>query len=156
MEVVRLGAFADYETEDEYGQQLRDSPLSAAQIADALSSFRSQFSVAIEEFAILADGRRLVFDRQGFSGRAFGFGGEPDPVDQWALVTVEEVERDVLTTVLPDDDETAAEHDHDWWHIAICLRGLGVDVSAEELMELPYDVVLSDRLRARLSDSPSV
>jgi hypothetical protein len=53
--------------------------------------------------------------------------------------------------VLPDDDETAAEHDHDWWHIAICLRGLGVDVSPEELMEVPYDIALSDRLRARLS-----
>jgi hypothetical protein len=53
--------------------------------------------------------------------------------------------------VLPDDDETAAEHDHDWWHIAICLRGLGVDVSPEELMEVRYDIALSDRLRARLS-----
>src|ERR1700754_931651 len=89
VEVVRLGAFADYETEDEYREQLRDSPLSAAQIAEALASFRSQFSIAIEEFAILADGRRLVYDRQGFSGQAFGFGGAPDPIDQWAVLTVE-------------------------------------------------------------------
>ena len=89
MEVVRLGAFADYETEDEYLEQLTDSRLSAEQIADALSSFRSQFSIAIEEFAILADGRRLVFDRQGFSGKVFGYGGELDQIDQWALLTVE-------------------------------------------------------------------
>lgn len=61
----------------------------------------------------------------------------------------------MLTTVLPDGDETAAEHEHDWSHIVICLRGLGVDVSPEELMEVPYDVVLSDRLRARLSALPA-
>jgi hypothetical protein len=137
VEVVRLGAFADYETEDEYREHLRDSPLSTAEIAEALASFRRQFSIGIEEFAILADGRRLVFDRQGFSWRVFGFGGVSDPIDEWALLTVEEIEEGVRNTVLPDDDETAAEHDHDWWHIAICHRGLGVAVSPEELMGVP-------------------
>ncbi len=53
MEAVRLGAFADYKTEDEYREQLRDSPLSALQIAEALASFRRQFSIGIDEFAIL-------------------------------------------------------------------------------------------------------
>ena len=102
MEVVRLGAFADYETEDEYREQSTDSPLSAEQIADALSSFRSQFSIAIEEFAILADGRRLVLDRQGFSGKVFGYGGELDQIDQWALLTVEDIDR-----ALPSDRDRA-------------------------------------------------
>jgi hypothetical protein len=128
MNVVRLGAFAD-----------------------TLASSRAGITVNIEEYAILADGRRLVFDRQGFTSQAFGLGGVPDPVDQWTLLTVESIERDVRNTVLPDDDDIAAEHDHDWVHIANCLRELGVDVSPEELMGLPYDVVLSDRLRARLS-----
>ena len=151
MEVIRLGAFADYETEDEYREQLRTSSLSAAQIADELKIFRRQFAIRIEEFAILADGRRLVFDERGFSGGRWGDGGAPDPVDPWALLTVEGIEQDVRTTVLPDDDETAAKYDHPWEHIAVCLGGLGVEVSAEDLMQVPYDAVLSERLRARLS-----
>jgi hypothetical protein len=152
VEVVRLGAFADYATEDEYREQLRDSPLSAAQIADALRSFRRQHSIRIEEFAILADGRRLVFAERGFSGRTSVSGDVTDPVDQWSFVTVESIERDVRNTVLPDDDETAAEHDHGWPHIAACLRALGVAVSPDELTRVPYDVVLSERLRVRLSE----
>jgi len=149
--VVRLGAFADFETDAEYRERLRGFDLPADEIAKALASFRGGISVNIDEFAILADGRRLVFDRQGFSSQAYGFGGAPDPVDQWALETVESIERNVRNTVLPDDDDVAAEHDHDWWHIANCLRDLGVEASPEELMQVPYDVVLSDRLRARLS-----
>ena len=72
------------------------------------------------------------------------------PIDQWALLTVEQIEQGVRDTVLPDDDKTAAEHAHDWWHIAICLRELGVVVSPEDLMKLPYHIVLGQRLRARL------
>jgi hypothetical protein len=150
VEVVRLGAFADYMTEDEYREELRRTQLSPAQVADALTAFRSQVEVRIEEFAILADGRRLVFDEQGFSGRTFALGGA-DPDDQWSYETVESIEAGVRNTVLPDDDETAAKYDHDWRHIALCLRELGVGVSPDELMRVPYDVVLSERLRARLS-----
>jgi hypothetical protein len=130
MEVVRLGAFADYATEDEF------------------TSLRRQVTISIEEFAILADGRRLVFDDRGYSRQISGVDSAPDP---WSLETVESVERDVRMTVLPDDDEIAAEQDHDWPHIAACLRDLGVAVSPDELMHVPYDVVLSERLRARLS-----
>jgi hypothetical protein len=151
MEVVRLGAFADYETENEYRARLRDSQLSPEQIEDALKSFRRQFSVRIEEFAIVAGGRRLVFDERGFSGRMSALGDAPDPVDQWSFLTVDSIEQGVRDTVLPDDDETAAEHDHDWPHIAACLRALGIAVSPDELMRIPYDVVLSERLRKRLS-----
>jgi hypothetical protein len=150
MHLVRLGAFADYVTEEQYREELRRTQLSAGQIADALGAFRHQVEIRIEEFAILADGRRLVFDEQGFSGRTFALGA-PDPVDPWAHETVESIEAGVRNTVLPDDDETAAKYDHDWWHIALCLRELGVAVSPDELMRLPYDVVLSERLRARLS-----
>lgn len=150
MEVVRLGAFADYMTEDEYREELRRTQLSARQVADALRAFRRQVEIRIEEFAILADGRRLIFDEQGFSGRTFALGA-PDPDDQWSYETVESIEAGVRNTVLPDDDEIAAEHDHDWRHIALCLRELGVAVFPDELMGIPYDVVLSERLRARLS-----
>jgi hypothetical protein len=152
VEVVRLGAFADYETEDEYRERLHRSQLSPAEIADALRSFRRQVNVLIEEFAILADGRRLVFDDRGYSRERFALGDAADPGDPWSFETVESIERDVRTTVLPDDDRIAAEHDHDWPHIAACLRALGVTVSPDELMQVPYDVVLSERLRARLSE----
>ena len=94
--------------------------------------------------------RRLVFDERGFSGRTLVVGDAPDPVDQWSFETVESIEQDVRNAVLPDEDETASENSHDWPHIATCLRKLGVAVSPDELMQVPYDVVLSERLRARL------
>ena len=45
------------------------------------------------------------------------------------------------------------ESDH-WNALAQNLRAQGVVVDAGELRQLPHDVELSDRLRARLGQSP--
>ena len=45
------------------------------------------------------------------------------------------------------------ETDH-WNALARTLRMHGVVVDASELRQLPHDVVLSDRLRARLGRGP--
>jgi len=50
--------------------------------------------------------------------------------------------------VLPDDDDTQDEHPWEW--LAGLIRAHGVEATAEELRLLPYDVVFSERLRARL------
>jgi hypothetical protein len=65
----------------------------------------------------------------------------------WYL-TLEHLERDVRTTVLPDDDDTQDEHPWEW--LAGLIRAHGEEATAEELRLLPYDVVFSERLRARL------
>ena len=72
----------------------------------------------------------------------------PQPGDQWHYLTLENLERDVRTTVLPDDDDTQDEHPWEW--LTELLQVHGVEATAQELRLLPYDVVFSERLRARL------
>ena len=72
----------------------------------------------------------------------------PAPSDQWHYLTLEALERDVHTTVLPDNDDTQDEHPWEW--LAELLHVHGIEATAEELRLLPYDVVFSERLRARV------
>jgi Ni2+-binding GTPase involved in maturation of urease and hydrogenase len=65
-------------------------------------------------------------------------------------LTLEHLERDVLTTVLPDDDDT--QEQHPWDVLAQLLHLQGVEATAEELRVLPYRVEFSERLRERLAD----
>ena len=103
----------------------------------------------VHEFADLADGRRLTLhEERGFSGWTIATRG-PAPSDQWRGLTLEKLERDVRTTVLPDDDDTQDEHPWEW--LAGLLHVHGVEATAEELRLLPYDVVFSERLRARVA-----
>ena len=70
------------------------------------------------------------------------------PPDQWRYLTLENLERDVRTTVLPDDDDTPDEHPWEW--LAGLLHLHGVEATADQLRGLPYILVFSERLRARL------
>jgi hypothetical protein len=96
----------------------------------------------VEEFAVLADGRRLRLHAERGSGSVRG-------ADPWEHVTLASLESDVLATVLPDDAEETGE-DHPWEWLAELLARQGVETSAAELRGLPYAVEFSERLRARL------
>jgi hypothetical protein len=150
VEVIRLGAFADVLTEGEYRAHLRSSPLSDADTEEALEAHRHQVDIDIEEFAVLADGRRVVFDERGLSSRAHLATGEASAEQQLSWMTAEEVERLVRITVLDDDDGTEHAETHDPAWVAARLRGRGVDVAPASLAAIPYEIVLSDRLRDRL------
>jgi hypothetical protein len=144
--VVRLAAWCDYVTEDEYRDELSRSSLPAVAVDDALKQFRRGASFRVQEFAVLADGRRLPLgDERGFGGDTYVMGCS-DPVDPWPFQTLERLEADVRTTVLPDDDET--DDEHPWAWLAERLHSHGVDAGAEQLKQLPYDVVFSQRLLA--------
>lgn len=118
MTVVGLGAWCDVVAEPGSGLHFR-----------------------VQEFATLADGRRLTLhDERGFSM------GSSTSEDLWSFVTLEGLERDVRTTVLPDDDDTADDHPYEW--LAGLLRAHGVDVSPAHLRRLPYVVEFSQRLRS--------
>jgi hypothetical protein len=163
--VVRLGAWCDFVTEDEYRQRLiRDgwrapverqsgarahpapfAPESTEEVDELVDDFKRGVSFVVHEFAELADGRRLrLHEERGFTT---GLGGSA-PSDMWRYLTLEHLERDVRTTVLPDDDDTQDEHPWEW--LARLIRAHGVEATAGELSLLPYDVVFSERLRARL------
>ena len=157
--VVRLGAWCDFETEEEArlrflaGTAERDDgpetvdedagprpgryiPLPGVPV---LSPGGIHFRV--DEFAVLSDGRRIRLHAE----RGFTLSGGADP---WEFLTLENLEADVRTTVLPDDAEDTGE-DHPWDWLSGLLRAQGVDASAEQLRTAPYDVEFSDRLRAR-------
>ena len=147
MTVVGLGAWCDFVTEDEYRQRLVRDGWPADEVENLVEDFKKGVSIVVHEFAELADGRRLTLheERGFFTGTMASRG--PAPSDQWRYLTLENLERDVRTTVLPDNDDTQDEHPWEW--LAGLLHVHGVEATAEELRVLPYDVVFSERLRAR-------
>jgi hypothetical protein len=142
--VVRLGAWCDFVTEDEYRERLLREGWPADEVDNLVEESKPGVSFVVHEFAELADGRRLTLHEE----RGFTTSRGSAPSDMSWYLTLEHLERDVRTTVLPDDDDTQDEHPWEW--LAGLIRAHGVEATAEELRLLPYDVVFSERLRARL------
>jgi hypothetical protein len=146
--VVGLGAWCDFVTEDEYRQRLLRDGWPPDEVENLLEESKRGVSFDVHEFAELDDGRRLTLhEERGFTSSAMATAG-PAPSDQWRYLTLENLERDVRTTVLPDDDDTQDEHPWEW--LVALLHARGVEATAEELRLLPYGVEFSERLRARL------
>ena len=166
--VVGLGAWCDFVTPDEYRQRLVRggwpatfegqssarahpapfAPRSTEEVEKLVEDFKRGLSFDVHEFADLADGRRLTLhEGRGFTSWALA-SSAPAPSDQWRHLTLEDLERSVRTTVLPDDDDTQDEHPWEW--LAELLHVHGIEATAEELRLLPYDVVFSERLRTRV------
>jgi hypothetical protein len=59
-------------------------------------------------------------------------------------LTPDSIRQDVLNVVLPDDDESGEDHPWEW--LAEQARLQGIDVTADELKALPYEVILTERL----------
>ena len=129
------------------------------EVADA-----SQMSVTARHEAVLTDGRRLLLlDDRGWSEsalRALWDGEVPDgdpcrgEPDIWAVTSAEDIEETARVVVGPDEppdgysqEDMEAGH---WAYLAGLLRQQGVAVDATELTRLPHDIVLSERLLARV------
>ena len=108
-----------------------------------------QMSVSARHEALLVDGRRvLLLDDRGWTAS----GNVPDI---WAMTSVEEIEETARFVVGPDEPFAERSHedmetDH-WASLSEVLRQQGVVIDARELKRLPHDVVLSERLLARLA-----
>lgn len=104
---------------------------------------RSQ-SFSVSEFVTLEDGRRVTLHED----RGFTIGwrssGEPGSGDIRGHETLESITRNVLNVVLPDDDECA--EDHPWSWLADLARARGLNVTAEDLRGLAYEVILTDKV----------
>jgi hypothetical protein len=127
-----------------------------------------QMTVSARHEAVLLDGRRvLLLDDRGWSSSlrtAFHAGDAPDrdsrreqQQDIWATTSVEDIEQTARMVVGPDEpsdgfSQEDAEQGH-WEYVSDVLRQHGVVVDARDLSRLPHDVVLSERLLARVGRS---
>jgi hypothetical protein len=105
-------------------------------------------SVRARHEAVLTDGHRLLLlDDRGWASN-----------QPWAALSAEEVEETARVVVGPDEpgpgrsrEEEQAGH---WSRLAGTLQRYRVAVDAGELRNLPHDVVLGERLLARIGHGP--
>lgn len=117
---IAVGAFCDFRL----GQRPADS---------------RKHSFEVGEFLELQSGKITVLHAErGFSTYLHSTGPEPllgEPP------SVGELRSDILNTVLPDDDDTGEDHDYLW--LCELATNAGIQVTVEELKELPYKVVIT-------------
>ncbi|MEO5609866.1 MAG: hypothetical protein ABIQ92_09430 [Ornithinibacter sp.] len=121
--------------------------VTSVEVDDAVADPR-RLSVSARHEALLSNGDRvLLLDDRGWSVSG--------PPDIWSSTSAEEIEDTARVVVGPDEafdgysqDDMVASH---WAFLAAVLRRQGADVEGWALRELPHDVVLGERLVARLS-----
>lgn len=129
-----------------------------ADVDDDLADAR-RMSVSVRHEAVLEDGRRLLLlDDRGWSPSLSGNSGD-GVADIWSWTSVKDIEDTARMVVGPDEPFDGRSHedmqtDH-WASMVDRLRQQGVVVDARELNQLPHDVVLSERILARVGRDPS-
>jgi hypothetical protein len=109
---------------------------------------RSQ-NFSVSEFVTLEDGRRVILhEDRGFT-TALRSTGRSDPGELREHITLEHLTRDVLNVVLPDDDAPAEAHPYSW--LADLARARDLNVTADDLRSLPYEVIFTDKVRRWLA-----
>jgi hypothetical protein len=127
-----------------------------------------QMAFSARHEAVLLDGRRvLLLDDRGWSfsslitfqvGDASDRDSRPEQEpDIWATTSVEDIEETARMVVGPDEpfdgsSQEDAEQGH-WAYLSDVLGQHGVLVGALDLRRLPHDVVLGERLLARVGHS---
>jgi hypothetical protein len=108
---------------------------------------RSQ-SFSVSEFVTLEDGRRVILhEDRGFT---IGLGSSRETTaDLRRGLTLEVLTRQALNVVLPDDDVPAEAHPYSW--LADLARARGLNVTADDLRSLPYEVTFTDEVRRWLA-----
>ncbi|MGH2490298.1 MAG: hypothetical protein ACRDF9_02205 [Candidatus Limnocylindria bacterium] len=108
---------------------------------------RSQ-GFSVSEFVTLEDGRRVILhEDRGFT---IGLGSSRETVaDLRRGETIESLTRNVMAVVLPDDDVPAEDHPYSW--LADLARARGLNVTADDLRSLPYEVTFTDEVRRWLA-----
>lgn len=141
-------------------RQVDTSPIEPARVTGvgAICDLRSECtgdarsqSFCVGEFVRLEDERRIVLhEDRGFT---IGLGSSAESgIDAIrAHESAESITRNVLNVVRPDDDR--CPDDHPWTWLAALARGRGLDVTADDLRSLRYQVVLSERLKRWLTPS---
>jgi hypothetical protein len=135
-------------------------------LADGVGDTR-QMAFSARHEAVLLDGRRvLLLDDRGWTwssliavqaGASDRDSTREQQPDIWATTSVEDIEQTARMVVGPDEptngySQEDAEQGH-WAYLSDVLGQHGVVVGALDLRRLPHDVVLSERLLARVGHS---
>jgi hypothetical protein len=135
-------------------------------LADGVGDTR-QMAFSARHEAVLLDGRRvLLLDDRGWTwssliavqaGASDRDSTREQQPDIWATTSVEDIEQTARMVVGPDEptngySQEDAEQGH-WAYLSDVLGQHGVVVDALDLRRLPHDVVLSERLLARVGHS---
>jgi hypothetical protein len=111
---------------------------------DRHSTQPGQVSMTVCHQLELADGRRVVL----LSDRGWGSSGT------WAELQLKEIQENAQTVVGPDEPPKGRsreeEADLHWNYLARIAQKQGVPVDADDLRQLPHDVVLSRQLLATI------
>lgn len=101
-------------------------------------------SFSVSEFVMLDDDRRVLLHKdRGFTiSQAISSKFDAEHIEFKATRDI--IIQNVLTTVLPDEGES--DEDHPWGWLAELARARGLEVTAEDLRHLNYEVVLSDEV----------
>lgn len=101
-------------------------------------------SVAARHELELSDGRRVVL----LNDRGWASSGS------WAETSVKNIQENARMVVGPDEPPAGRSHEDEaklhWNYLQKIAQQQGVAVDADELRQLPHDVVLSQRLLARI------
>jgi hypothetical protein len=141
--------------------------LTLVDINDTAVSAGSMSIAAVHE-AVLVDGRHIrLLDGRGWTSTLMTARRESAPGDRspervpdiWDTTSVEEIESHARMVVGPDEpfggcSQEDAEAGH-WAFLRDVLLRRGVAVDAAELQRLRHDVVLSERLLARVGRASS-
>jgi hypothetical protein len=103
-----------------------------------------QVSVSARHELELADGTRLLL----LDDRGWGSNGN------WANLTVKSIQENARMVVGPDEPPEGRSKEEEanlhWASLQRIVERQGVAVDADELRQLPHDVVVSERLLARI------
>lgn len=125
------------------------SLVTSVEVDDAVADPR-RLSVSATHEAVLSNGYRVLL----LNDRGWSVSGPPDI---WSSMSAAEIADTARVVVGPDEafdgysqEDMEASH---WAFLAAILRRQGADVEGPALRELPHDVLLGERLLARLSAS---
>jgi hypothetical protein len=112
--------------------------------------------------AVLDDGSRVtLLDDRGWSSAMYRSDGHATTrivgPEAWAAETADEIAREARVVVGPDEPFGAETHasmtaSH-WAHLAGILEAEGIAADPDELRRLPHEVVIGERLLAKLRTS---
>ena len=102
-------------------------------------NLRPSISVKITQCILMSDGSMISLDLdRGFTAISHG----PGPA-RWRRSS-DELIAEILDLVRIDDPERSG--DHPWDEIAAAAQRRGIDIDAARLKQMPYQVLLSDRV----------